>query len=95
MGLARGMRKSENRRMTKAKISASIELEYETFGDLKDPALLLVMGYTAQMVAWDEELCKMFASKSLFVIRFDNRDCGLSTKFDGVQVDVNAVITAD
>ena len=80
--------------MVKAKISASIELEYETFGDPKNPALLLVMGYTAQMVAWDEEFCKMFASKNLFVIRFDNRDCGLSTKFDGVQVDVNAVITA-
>jgi pimeloyl-ACP methyl ester carboxylesterase len=52
------------------------------------------MGYTAQMVAWEEEFCKMFAAKNLFVIRFDNRDCGLSTKFDGAQVDVNAVITA-
>jgi pimeloyl-ACP methyl ester carboxylesterase len=80
--------------MPRAKISPSIELEYDTFGDPKNPALLLVMGYTAQMVAWEEEFCKMFVDKNLFVIRFDNRDCGLSTKFDGVQVDVNAVITA-
>lgn len=80
--------------MTKARISASIELEYETFGDPKNPALLLVMGYTAQMVAWDKEFCEMFAAKNLFVIRFDNRDCGLSTKFDNVKVDTNAVITA-
>ena len=80
--------------MPRAKISPTIELEFDTFGDPKNPALLLVMGYTAQMVAWEEEFCKMFAAKNLFVIRFDNRDCGLSTKFDGAQVDVNAVITA-
>ncbi len=63
VGLARGAERGENRRMTKAKSSATIELEYETFGDPKNPALLLVMGYTAQMVAWDEEFCKMFAAK--------------------------------
>ena len=80
--------------MTRAKISPTIELEYDTFGDSNKPALLLIMGYTAQMVAWEDELCRMFAANNLFVIRFDNRDCGLSTKFDGVQVDVNAVIAA-
>ena len=80
--------------MARAKISPTIELEYDTFGDPKNPALLLVMGYTAQMVGWEEDFCKMFVAKNLYVIRFDNRDCGLSTKFDGVQVDVNAVITA-
>ena len=80
--------------MARAKISPKIELEYDTFGDAKNPALLLIMGYTAQMVAWDEEFCKKFAAKNLFVIRFDNRDCGLSTKFDSAEVDVNAVITA-
>jgi len=80
--------------MPRAKISPTIELEFDTFGDPKNPALLLVMGYMAQMVAWEEEFCKMFAANNLFVIRFDNRDCGLSTKFDGAQVDVNAVITA-
>ena len=80
--------------MPRAKISPTIELEYETFGDSKNPALLLIMGYMAQMVAWEDELCRMFAANNLFVVRFDNRDCGLSTKFDGVQVDVNAVIAA-
>ena len=80
--------------MPRAKISPTIELEYGTFGDSKNPALLLIMGYTAQMVAWEDEFCQMFAEKNLFVIRFDNRDCGLSTKLDGVLVDVNAVITA-
>ena len=80
--------------MSKAKISSTIELEYETFGDSKNPALVLMEGHGAQMVKWDTEYCEMFAAKNLYVIRFDNRDCGLSTKFDGAQVDLNGVITA-
>ena len=71
-----------------------IELEYDTFGDPSDPALLLVMGFTAQMTAWDEELCKLLADEGLYVIRFDNRDCGLSTKLDGVQVDLGPFLVA-
>jgi pimeloyl-ACP methyl ester carboxylesterase len=80
--------------MPRAKISPTIELEYDTFGDPKNPALVLIEGHGAQMVKWDPEYCKMFAAKNLFVIRFDNRDCGLSTKFDGVKVDLDGVITA-
>ena len=80
--------------MPRAKISPTIELEYDTFGDPKNPALVLIEGHGAQMAKWDPEYCKMFAAKNLYVIRFDNRDCGLSTKFDGVKVDLNGVITA-
>ena len=80
--------------MARAKISQTIELEYETFGDPKNPALILMEGHGAQMVKWDTEYCKMFAAKNLFVIRFDNRDCGLSTKFDGIEVDLGAVLKA-
>jgi len=78
--------------MTLAKISPTIEIEYETFGDSKNPALILMEGHGAQMVKWDTEYCKMFAAKNLYVIRFDNRDCGLSTKFDGIEVDLGAVL---
>ena len=80
--------------MARAKVSSTIELEYETFGDPQHPALILMEGHGAQMVKWDTEYCKMFAAKNLFVIRFDNRDCGLSTKLDGVEVDLPAVLTA-
>ena len=80
--------------IARAKISSTIELEYDTFGDPKDPALLLIMGYGAQLVVWEEEFCQMFAAKNLFVIRYDNRDCGLSTKFDGIEVDAAAVLMA-
>jgi pimeloyl-ACP methyl ester carboxylesterase len=74
--------------------SNGIELCYETFGDPSDPALLLVMGFTAQMTAWDVSACQELASRSRFVIRFDNRDCGLSTHLDGVTVDLPAVLAA-
>jgi pimeloyl-ACP methyl ester carboxylesterase len=69
-------------------------LEYDSFGSPVDPALLLIMGFTAQMVQWDERFCRMLADRGLFVVRFDNRDCGLSTKLDGASVDVDAVIKA-
>ena len=80
--------------MSCAKISPTIEIEYETFGVSKNPALILMEGHGAQMVKWDTEYCKMFAAKNLYVIRFDNRDCGLSTKFDGIEVDLGAVLKA-
>ena len=71
-----------------------IELEYDHFGNPKDPALLLIMGFTAQMVAWEEEFCQQLANRGHFVIRFDNRDCGLSTKLHGVPSNSDAVIMA-
>ena len=58
-----------------------IELCYDTFGDRTAPPLLLIMGLAAQMIAWDEAFCEQLAARGYFVIRFDNRDIGLSTKF--------------
>ncbi len=80
--------------MPRAVLSTGIELEYDTFGSPGDPALLLVMGFTAQMIGWDEEYCRMLAGRGHHVIRFDNRDCGLSTRLDGVEVDTAAVLGA-
>jgi pimeloyl-ACP methyl ester carboxylesterase len=59
-----------------------IELEYETFGRASDRPLLLIMGLGAQMLQWDERFCAALAERGQHVIRFDNRDVGLSTKFD-------------
>ena len=59
-----------------------IQIEYDTFGDPSSPPLLLIMGLGEQMIGWDEELCKQLASRDLYVIRFDNRDVGLSSKID-------------
>jgi pimeloyl-ACP methyl ester carboxylesterase len=71
-----------------------IELEYDTFGNADDPAVLLIMGFGAQMTAWHHDFCELIAAGGRFVIRFDNRDCGLSTKFDGVNVDVAMLLGA-
>ena len=59
-----------------------IQIEYDTFGTNSSPALLLVMGAGGQMIFWDFEFCELLAKRGLYVIRFDNRDVGLSTKFD-------------
>lgn len=59
-----------------------IQIEYDTFGDRSSPALLLIAGNGAQLIFWDVEFCELLAKSGLFVIRYDNRDTGLSTKFD-------------
>lgn len=59
-----------------------ITLCYETFGDPGDPPLLLIMGLASQMIAWNEGFCEMLAERGFYVIRFDNRDVGLSTRMD-------------
>jgi pimeloyl-ACP methyl ester carboxylesterase len=65
-----------------AKVGA-VELVYETIGNRSDPPLLLVMGLGMQLIHWDLELCERFAERGFHVIRFDNRDAGLSTKMRG------------
>ena len=80
--------------MARAAVSTGVELEFDTFGSSEDPALLLVMGFTAQMTAWDVDFCRGLAERGYFVIRYDNRDCGLSTKLDGAAVDPMAVMAA-
>jgi pimeloyl-ACP methyl ester carboxylesterase len=59
--------------------SNGIEIAYETFGAPGDRPLLLVMGLGGQMLAWHPELCAALAAEDFFVVRYDNRDVGLST----------------
>lgn len=53
----------------------------ESFGDSSDPAMLLISGHTSQLTSWPVEFCEAFVDRGFFVMRFDNRDCGLSTIF--------------
>ena len=69
--------------MPKATVNG-IEIEYVTDGDPSDPPLLLVMGLGAQLTAWPEGFVDGLRKRGFFLIRFDNRDSGLSTKFDGL-----------
>lgn len=63
-----------------------LQIEYETFGKPDSPPLLLIIGLGGQMIFWDEELCKQLAQQGLFVIRYDNRDVGLSSKLEEAAV---------
>jgi pimeloyl-ACP methyl ester carboxylesterase len=59
-----------------------IQIEYETFGDPLSPALLLIIGLGSQLIHWQDEFCQQIADNGYHVIRYDNRDAGLSTKND-------------
>ena len=60
-----------------------IDICYETFGDPKAEPMLLIMGLSAQMVLWDDAFCEQLAARGFYVIRFDNRDVGRSSKLSG------------
>ncbi len=70
-----------------------LAIEYDERGNPNDPAMLLIMGLGAQMLLWPDMFCDMLADQGFRVIRFDNRDIGLSQKFDGAAVpDVKDII---
>ena len=62
-----------------------ITIHYEEAGNPADPAMLLIMGFGAQLTLWPDELVEALAAEGFRVIRYDNRDVGLSQKFDGVK----------
>ena len=69
--------------MTQYLIQANgIELCYEEFGDSNDPSVLLIMGLGTQMISWPLSLCKGLVEAGFHVVRFDNRDNGLSEKIE-------------
>ncbi len=73
--------------MTEQYVRANgIDLAYDEFGDRHSPVILLIMGLATQMIAWPEEFCRALAARGYRVIRFDNRDIGLSQKMDGARV---------
>jgi pimeloyl-ACP methyl ester carboxylesterase len=75
--------------------NGDIEIEYETFGSPDNPTLLVVCGFTSQMTTgWQAALCERFVDAGFHVVRYDNRDVGLSTHLDGVPVDVGAALLA-
>ena len=70
-----------------------LSFEYDSFGDPSAPPLLLIMGLGAQMTRWSEAFCQTLASRGFHVIRFDNRDVGLSTHLDDAPIPDLATIS--
>jgi pimeloyl-ACP methyl ester carboxylesterase len=74
----------------------SIQIEYETFGNSNLPPLLLIAGLADQLIIWDDELCVQLAQRGHYVIRFDNRDVGLSSKLEEAGVpDIGALMRGE
>lgn len=80
--------------MAAAVTAEGLSIAYETFGAPGAPPVLLIMGFGAQLVAWPRRFCERLAAGGRFVIAFDNRDCGLSSKLDGQGAELAAVIAA-
>jgi pimeloyl-ACP methyl ester carboxylesterase len=73
-----------------------LELEYETFGNQGNPAVLLVIGFAQQLLAWDVDFCRQLAARGFYVIRYDNRDVGLSTKMTSLgRPNIPAILGGD
>ena len=72
--------------MPKIAVREGLELEYEEMGDPQGPVMLLVMGLGMQLVAWPDAFCEALAARGFRVVRFDNRDIGLSTRLDHLGV---------
>lgn len=73
-----------------------IEIEYELIGERDDGPLLLISGHGAQLVVYDDDFCEQLADRGFLVIRFDNRDVGLSTKMESApEPDLFGAIAGD
>lgn len=77
-----------------AHLPSGIDVCHQTFGDPGDPAVVLVMGLGAPMGLWQETFCRLLASRGHFVIRYDNRDTGRSTKLRHREVSTGQLLRA-
>lgn len=79
-----------------AKVGPAIDVAYQRIGDPAAPAVLLIMGIAAQSIHWPDAFCQALVASGLQVIRFDNRDAGLSTHLaDAPPPDLPAVLAGD
>src|SRR5260370_8453859 len=74
-------------------LTNGIEIAYDDRGSQTYPAILLIMGLGTERAAWSEAFCDDLAVRGFRVVRFDNRDVGLSTKFEAAPpIDLDAVL---
>ncbi len=69
-------------------------IHYDTKGEIENPSILLIMGYTEPMTSFKDGFCQLLVDAGYHVIRFDNRDVGLTSKTQGDPPDLQAIITA-
>lgn len=71
-----------------------VSLYYDTFGQAEDPTILLVAGLGTQVLFWEDEFCQGLVDRAFHVVRFDNRDVGLSTRFDDQPINLGESMAA-
>lgn len=69
--------------MIKTATHGDVRLGYEEFGPVDGEPMLLIMGLTFQMVWWPDEFCRRLGERGFHVVRFDNRDAGVSSRMEG------------
>lgn len=74
-------------RTGRAEVEDGLELYYEDMGSIDDPPVLLVMGLGAQLLLWRNGFCERLVGRGYRLIRYDNRDVGLSGKLHGQRAD--------
>ncbi len=74
-------------------VGRGITLCYESFGEDEAPPVLMIMGLSTQMIAWNEALCEQIVARGFRVIRFDNRDIGRSTQMSFPPPSLRQLIT--
>jgi pimeloyl-ACP methyl ester carboxylesterase len=72
-----------------------IDIAYETRGDPADPPVLLIHGVGGQLIDWPDGFCAKLVERGLYVIRFDNRDVGLSSHTAAPPPDLDAALSGD
>jgi pimeloyl-ACP methyl ester carboxylesterase len=73
-------RRGQHPGMDQIDVGRGIELCYERLGSPEDPAILLIAGLGRQLIGWDDDFCGLLVAEGFGVLRFDNRDAGLSTR---------------
>ncbi len=80
-GMISGSRAMAETTTTRTIHADGVTIATEAFGDPSAPPVLLIMGAMASMLWWPDEFCRKLAARGRYVIRYDNRDTGLSTKY--------------
>ena len=75
-------------------VNGTTRIHYDTKGDRNDPSILLINGYTQPMTSFMDGFCQLLVDAGYHVIRFDNRDVGLTSKTQGDPPDLQGIITA-
>jgi pimeloyl-ACP methyl ester carboxylesterase len=77
-----------------APLSNGIDLTYQCFGDPSDEPVLLVMGLGGPMIWWDSDFCELLPAAGFYVVRYDNRDTGRSTRFKAPRLTRRTLVKA-